>query len=67
MAVGILKVFFKDGFRNYGFIRTPDGDIYVHAHAFRDAWTAQPGDRLIFDLERGKNGRPHAANVRSAE
>ena len=66
MAVGILKVFFKDGFRNYGFIRTPDGDIYVHAHAFRDAWTAQPGDRLIFDLERGKNG-PHAANVRSAE
>ncbi len=64
MAIGTLKLFFKDGFRNYGFIKIPDGDVYVHAHAFPDAWTAQPGDQLIFDLEQGKDGRPRAANVR---
>jgi cold shock CspA family protein len=64
MATGTLKLFFKDGFRNYGFINTPDGEVYVHAHAFLDAWTAQPGDPVTFDLEHEKDGRPRAANVR---
>ena len=63
MAKGIVKWF--DEKKGYGFIEQEDGpDVFVHhsginAQGFK---TLKEGDRVTFDLEKGKKG-PAAVNV----
>jgi CspA family cold shock protein len=63
MAEGIVKWF--DEQKGYGFIAQTDGeDVYVHRNAIESEGfgTLKPGDRVEFDVVRGRKG-PQAANV----
>jgi CspA family cold shock protein len=70
MPIGRLKIF--DTERGFGFIREEGGgDIFLHVTSLFDhgvdPYTLTKGDRLAFDVGRGRDGRPAATNVRSAE
>jgi len=63
MATGVVK-WFNDK-KGYGFIEQEDGsDVFVHHSAINASGfkTLKEGDRVTFDIEKGKKG-PAAANV----
>ena len=67
MPTGQVKFFSEKG---YGFIQpdAPGADVFVHASALQKAnppiTALHEGDRLSYELEEGRNGRPAAGKVR---
>lgn len=65
MHSGTVKWF--DESKGYGFIKPDDDagdDIFVHRTAVEKAGLElDKGDRVSFDVEKGRNGRPCAVNL----
>jgi len=65
MSEGIVKWFNEK--KGFGFIASDDGtDVFVHFSAIQDSGfrTLSEGQRVSFDVERGKKG-PSAVNVKA--
>jgi CspA family cold shock protein len=67
MPVGTVKWFNK--VKGFGFIRPDDGskDVFVHISAVERAGlgTLAEGQKVQFDLARGKDGKTSADNLKS--
>jgi CspA family cold shock protein len=62
---GHVKWFDKT--RGYGFLDTPDGDLFVHASAVLFGLQLEAGDQVSFDVAPDqKSGRNKAINVKAA-
>lgn len=62
---GTCKWFDKG--RGFGFLETPNGDLFVHASAILYGLQLEAGDQVTFDVEPDKkSGRNKATNVRAA-
>ena len=60
------KVKWFDKGRGYGFLATPDGDIFVHASGVLFGLQLEEGDEVTFDITPDqKSGRNKAVNVRA--
>ncbi|HET8729389.1 MAG TPA: cold-shock protein [Alphaproteobacteria bacterium] len=68
MQTGTVKWF--NATKGYGFIQPEDGgrDVFVHVRAVESAGlpTLAEGDRVQFDMVRGKDGRESAGNLQLA-
>jgi CspA family cold shock protein len=68
MSIGTVKWF--NSVKGYGFIQPEDGskDVFVHISAVErsDLGSLREGQRVSFDLERGRQGKVAAVNLRSA-
>ncbi len=66
MATGTVKCF--NGQKGYGFIQPEEGgaDVFVHISAVERAGlsTLREGQRISYELERGRNGKTSAVNLR---
>lgn len=66
MPAGTVKWF--NPTKGYGFIQPDDGsaDVFVHISAVERAGLAglNDGQKVNFDLERGRNGKTAAANLK---
>ncbi|NLE22010.1 MAG: cold shock domain-containing protein [Actinobacteria bacterium] len=65
MAEGTVKWF--NAAKGYGFISREDGDdLFVHFREIQmDGFrTLEEGDRVVFDVTEGQNGKMQASNVR---
>jgi cold shock protein len=69
MPTGVVKWY--NPTKGFGFIAPADGgkDIFLHVSAVEQAGHGDPrdGDRLSYDVERGRDGRESAINLRRAE
>ena len=67
MATGTVKFFNTQ--KGYGFIQPDDGskDVFVHISAVERAGlgTLAEGQKVQFDLARGKDGKTSADNLKS--
>jgi CspA family cold shock protein len=62
---GTCKWFDKE--RGYGFLDTPDGDLFVHVSGIDFGMQLVVGDQVQFDVAPDKkSGRNKAINVRAA-
>ena len=65
MAKGTVKWFKPD--KGFGFIQPEGGskDVFIHASALERAGITRldDGQKVTFDLERGRDGRELAANI----
>ena len=68
MANGTVKWF--NATKGFGFIAPEDGgkDVFLHISALERAGLQAPADgqKVTFDLEKGRDGRESAVNVRFA-
>jgi CspA family cold shock protein len=68
MAIGTVKFFNTQ--RGFGFIRPTDGskDVFVHISAVERAGmpSLEEGQKLSYELERGRDGRVSAVNLQVA-
>ena len=66
MANGTVKWF--NGQKGYGFIQPEEGgnDVFVHISAVERAGlsTLREGQKVAFEMERGRNGKLAAVNLR---
>ena len=69
MAKGTVKWYNPD--KGFGFIQPEGGskDVFVHASALERAGITRldDGQKVTFDLERGRDGRESAANIALAD
>ena len=69
MSNGTVKWF--NAQKGYGFIQPEGGgkDIFVHVSAVERAGHGDPyeGDRIGYDVEKGRDGRESAINLRPPE
>ena len=67
MATGTVKWF--NGQKGYGFIQPDEGgaDVFVYISAVDGAIMKglREGQKLSYDLERGRNGKSSAVNLRA--
>jgi len=68
MAIGTVKFFNNQ--RGFGFIQPQDGskDVFVHISAVERAGmaTLSEGQKVSFEIERGRDGRVSAVNIAAA-
>jgi len=68
VAIGTVKFFNNQ--RGFGFIQPQDGskDVFVHISAVERAGmaTLSEGQKVSFDIERGRDGRVSAVNIQAA-
>ncbi|HKO09430.1 MAG: cold-shock protein [Alphaproteobacteria bacterium] len=68
MATGTVKFFNNQ--RGFGFIQPQDGskDVFVHISAVERAGmaTLSEGQKVSFEIERGRDGRVSAINLAAA-
>ncbi len=68
MSTGTVKWF--NSIKGFGFIQPEDGsaDVFVHISAVERAGLSNLGEgqKLTYDLERGRTGKMAAVNLRTA-
>jgi CspA family cold shock protein len=69
MPTGVVKWY--NPTKGFGFIQPEDGgkDVFVHVSAVERAGHGDPqeGDRISYDLEKGRDGRESATNLRAPD
>ena len=69
MPTGVVKWY--NPTKGFGFIAPDDGgkDVFVHVSAVQRAGHGDPqeGDRISYDLLKGRDGRESAGNLRPPE